>query len=1001
MRTPSPDVAASGQGEGARVYDAFVSYSRVDKLLASRLATALEAYTPPKDLAVPQRHLRIFRDEDDFTGVEYYASVERHLTSAGSLIVVCSPSARRSQYVNDEIRRFGAAHGADRIIPVLGGGRPNNEAADDDERAFPDALCELMTMPLAVNYTGFDPAKDRVDRGAFESPWYTLLANLFGISRSELEQREKRRQARVRRVRLAVAGAFVALILAGLVVSLYQWRQAVIARDMAFSRELAAHAMSQVQADPDLGVKLALEAVRVSRTGEAEAALREALAGHRVLTVMPGKKPVRSTSLSADGRLLVTGGNDGILRVWQLATGEPLAELAGHKELVDATAVTGDGRLAASASWDGTARVWDVPGRRMLHELGHGKVSVTSVDFSPDARFLATGAGDGSVRIWNAADGALVRKIDAHSWPRTVVSGVTRVTYSPDGKSLLSSAGSVSTATGEPVARMWDAETGNLAREFSVGAGVVVLSAFSADGARVLVAGNRGGSGVWNAATGARVASLDGHTGIVYVAAFSRDGASVLTADRVAGRTGSVVLADGGSGAQRAAWFAVVTAAAFDPAGAQVATGSERATRVLDARSGELLHELRGHDGDVTTVRFGRDGSTLLTAGEEGELRVWDLTALPELVLGGLGDAAVGPQFSPDGKWIVAESSTNAVVWDAARGTKIADIPKLGHMAAVNARAAFDGQGRLMLGDQRVSAPETHEVRTPGGHAAFPSVRLPEFAWFRSRDERLTLIPHTDHSAVIRDRGTWEQIAVLKGHGGMVTGAVFGPDARWVLTAGEDSTARVWDVATGRQLQELGLDNRGYAAGLSPDGRRAYVVEDWPAIKVWDTATWQRVHTFAWPAPQSGGNWATVAGFSPDGTLLVAGDSGGGLHFLDLATGKERVAVAAHKYKVSTLAFSADGRFLVTTGEGDRGARVWAPATGARLAVVGSQFVAGAAFRPDGRQIATLGKDGTVRLFNLPRFAPIEDLADEARRRVKRDWTPGERERYLHEPPKR
>ena len=158
----------------------------------------------------------------------------------------------------------------------------------------------------------------------------------------------------MRRFRLVVAGAFVALIIVGLVVSLYQWRQAVIARDMAFSRELAAHAMSQVQADPDLGVKLALEAFRVSRTGEAEAALREALAGHRVLTVMPGKKPVRSTSLSADGRLLVTGGDDRVLRVWQLTTGELSAELTGHKDLIDGTAVT-RGRTAGGVGelgWD-------------------------------------------------------------------------------------------------------------------------------------------------------------------------------------------------------------------------------------------------------------------------------------------------------------------------------------------------------------------------------------------------------------------------------------------------------------------------------------------------------------------------------------------------------------------------------------------------------------------------------------------------------------------------
>jgi WD40 repeat protein len=211
----------------------------------------------------------------------------------------------------------------------------------------------------------------------------------------------------------------------------------------------------------------------------------------------------------------------------------------------------------------------------------------------------------------------------------------------------------------------------------------------------------------------------------------------------------------------------------------------------------------------------------------------------------------------------------------------------------------------------------------------------------------------------------------------------------------------VWDVETGRQTHQLELDNRGHAVRLSPDGRLVCVVEDWSTLKLWDTATWQPVHAFTWPAPQSGGNWATVAEFSPDGSLLAVGDDRGLLHVLDVAARMERATVPAHKYKISTLAFSADGRFLVTTGEGDRGARVWAPATGKKLSELGTQSVVGAAFRPDGSQLVTLGRDGTLRFFNLPRFAPLEELAQVAAGRVKREWTPGERERFFHETPVR
>src|SRR5215216_2306834 len=88
------------------VHDAFISYSRKDKAFAVALERALEAHRPPRDLQIPQRYLDVFRDEDDFSGTEYYRSLDRHLQQSKKLVVLCSPHARRSGYVNDEIRRF-------------------------------------------------------------------------------------------------------------------------------------------------------------------------------------------------------------------------------------------------------------------------------------------------------------------------------------------------------------------------------------------------------------------------------------------------------------------------------------------------------------------------------------------------------------------------------------------------------------------------------------------------------------------------------------------------------------------------------------------------------------------------------------------------------------------------------------------------------------------------------------------------------------------------------
>ena len=215
--------------ESTRTYDVFISYSRKDKVFANALEKALESYRPPRGLNVPQRHLDVFRDEDDFTGVEYHQSIARHLRESVKLIVLCSPDSRASQYVNDEIKQFAATRGADHIIPILVAGIPNNEAAGEQEeqKAFPQALCDAMQMPLAADYRRFDPGKDKLSKGVFYGAWYTTLANVLGVSRSEIEQRDRRRIARRRTVTIGVVAGIIALLSVALVVTLLAQQEAV------------------------------------------------------------------------------------------------------------------------------------------------------------------------------------------------------------------------------------------------------------------------------------------------------------------------------------------------------------------------------------------------------------------------------------------------------------------------------------------------------------------------------------------------------------------------------------------------------------------------------------------------------------------------------------------------------------------------------------------------------------------------------------------------------
>jgi hypothetical protein len=156
-------------------HDAFLSYSRKDLAFARALEANLEKFCTPSGLAIQEHNLEIFRDESDFTGTEYYDSIEYHLQQSATLVVVCSPDAATSGYVDDEIRRFvKAGPGRERkIVPILYRGIPNNEAkpGQEQEIAFPAALCESLGMPLAINYRGFDLSKHKMNRGAYFNAW--------------------------------------------------------------------------------------------------------------------------------------------------------------------------------------------------------------------------------------------------------------------------------------------------------------------------------------------------------------------------------------------------------------------------------------------------------------------------------------------------------------------------------------------------------------------------------------------------------------------------------------------------------------------------------------------------------------------------------------------------------------------------------------------------------------------------------------------------------------
>ena len=206
-------------------YRAFLSYSHRDAKWADWLHKALETYRPPKALVgtstavgpVPRRLVPIFRDREELaSATELGAVINEALQSSAAQIVICSPDAARSRWVNEEILAFKRLGREDRIFPLIVAGEPNASAfaGREAEECFPPALrfhlgpdgnlSDKPTEPVAADAR---PGKDGRQNAKLK-----LIAAVLGVGFDVLRRREAQR--RHRRLFLVACGATCGMVLA-------------------------------------------------------------------------------------------------------------------------------------------------------------------------------------------------------------------------------------------------------------------------------------------------------------------------------------------------------------------------------------------------------------------------------------------------------------------------------------------------------------------------------------------------------------------------------------------------------------------------------------------------------------------------------------------------------------------------------------------------------------------------------------------------------------------
>ena len=733
--------------------------------------------------------------------------------------------------------------------------------------------------------------------------------------------------------------------------------------------------------------------------------------------VLPPASDCIAIAVSPDQSLLASIHKDDTVRLWQMATGQPIRTMGVPKKNLTTIAFSPDGtsliasNLANGMVWVGnvaTGRsvgvlegvttiafmpqskllaaglrshnvvLWDSATGEVRSVLRGHRNTIQKLAFSLDGRYLASGSLDETVRVWSVSAEASIYKLKNHSH------GVRELLFSADGRILCTIEGQ-----GGRV-RLWRMTSGTLLEALTDASWTCVTTK---NKNLIACATKNRLVYVWDIATGSFRHVFPCQDGVVARIAFSADDRLLATQERDASvrvwdlTTGGLlqILKEPArsAGISSVSKHSVALEETFEePAGAPdrmaftpdgrglIVRESNEALHLWDVRTGRLRPSLPQPDGVSAAVLSADKRILLRTAGKGAEL--WEVSSATRLrKLLPSAAAVTSVAFSPAGELLAsARWGQGITLWDPTTGTSIDDLTKIPETIV---RIAFASNERTLVGGAADGAAGLWDVSARKwlrgfdgqGSPLLQPASISEPATFASEPPQGTLSLPTVYN--------W--------------GIAVSPNQPLVAQATTQGSVRLWNAVTGEQIHSLaGHDGEIQDMTFSADGRLLATCMKGNVIFLWDVATGKRMRKL------SAKEWSAACrlAFSADGRLLADAD-GITIYLWDVGGGKMSRKIELNPSRGDSretarivATFSSDFAIafhpwepLLAAGSGDHVVRIWDAAAGVQLRSMTGHLgaITSLAFSRNGSLLATGSRDGTVRLWVPITGEPLATLA--------------------------